>query len=182
MQSKVCILLTFGLVALVLAACTGPPQATEQEATTGKGSTGNAGDASQARLQQPEEAKKDASFNCPVSPITTDRPKNDNTAAWSATWYRSPDGEIWASEPGLRKLREGGDKVLWVKPLGEKLTITGKRLDGDAPPLKATAPDGYEMFDYQASGITFPTGGCWEIEATEGKTNWRFVVNIAGSE
>jgi hypothetical protein len=159
-----------GLLALTLAGCAGA-QASGQQAT----------DADTKQQKSEKTATEDAKstrFSCPVSPIVTDRPENDNTAAWSKTWYRSPDGQIWASEPGLRRLREGGDKVLWVKPLGEKLMITGKRLDGVAPLLKATAPDGYEMFDYQASGITFPTAGCWEIEATAGKTNWRFVVNI----
>jgi hypothetical protein len=170
MRRNVCIVAMLGLLALTLAGCA-DAQASGQAAT-------EADTKQQTSEKTAAEDAKSAKFNCPVSPITTERPENDNTAAWSGTWYRSPNGEIWASEPGLRKLREGGDKVLWVKPFGSKLTITGKRLDGDAPPLKATAPDGYEMFDYQASGITFPTAGCWEIAATAGKTNWRFVVNI----
>lgn len=115
---------------------------------------------------------------CKVSAITTARPENSNTAAWSRTWYRSPDGSIWASEPGLRSYRPSGDKVLWVKPVGSKLLVKGRRLDGDAAPLKVSMPEGYPD-DYQASGITFPTPGCWEIEARAGGDPWRFVIYIS---
>ena len=66
-----------------------------------------------------------AGKDCPVSPITTERPENANTAAWSKTWYRSLDGRIWASAPGLQSYRPEGDKVLWVKPSGSDLEVKG---------------------------------------------------------
>jgi hypothetical protein len=115
---------------------------------------------------------------CPASPITTERPANSNTAAWSKTWYRSPDGAIWASETGLRKYTGKSSKVLWAKPAGSRLQVQGRRLDGEAPPLGVHMPCCYPD-DYQASGLTFPTPGCWEIEAKAARAEWRFVVYIA---
>ena len=118
-----------------------------------------------------------AGRECPVSPITTERPENANTAAWSKTWYRSQDGRIWASAPGLQSYRPEGDKVLWVKPSGSSLEVKGRRLDGQAVPLRVHIPGGYAD-DFQASFVTFPTPGCWEIEAKADGTEWRFVVYI----
>jgi hypothetical protein len=72
----------------------------------------------------------------------------------------------------------GGDKVLWVKPVGGQLTVQGKRLDGAAGPLYAVLSTGYESMDYQASFIWFPSSGCWEVEARANTTTWRFVVSV----
>jgi hypothetical protein len=118
-----------------------------------------------------------ADKDCPVSPTTTERPENANTAAFSRMWYRSLDGRIWASAPGLQSYRPEGNKVLWVKPSGSQLEVKGRRLDGQAALLQVHIPGGYAD-DYQASGVTFPTPGCWEIEAKADGTEWSFVVYI----
>lgn len=118
---------------------------------------------------------------CPASPITTEKPKNTNTAAFSHTWYRSPDGRIWASAPGLQSYRPEGNKVLWVKPGGSELHVEGRRLDGEAGPLEVGMPCCY-YGSYQASGVTFPTPGCWEIEAKAADAEWRFVVYLPSKE
>jgi hypothetical protein len=68
--------------------------------------------------------------------------------------------------------------VLWVKPAGSQFTVQGRRLDGAAGPLGADLPNGYESMDYQAAGISFPSAGCWEIEARANTTTWRFVVSV----
>jgi hypothetical protein len=94
--------------------------------------------------------------------------------AW--TGYRSPDRLIWVSN--LPTHSGGSHKVLWLKPPGSVLRVTGRRLDGDAPPLTAQLPDGYGG-DFQASGIGFPTPGCWEVEARAGESSLRFVVAIS---
>lgn len=119
---------------------------------------------------------------CAVTLTTTDRPENSNTAAWSRTWYRSPDSRIWASAPGLQKQRlDGGrvvgDKVLWIKPTGSQLRVQGRRLDGEAPPLEVSLPCCYRE-DFQASGVLFPVPGCCEIEAEAGGTEWSFIVQV----
>jgi hypothetical protein len=86
-------------------------------------------------------------------------------------WYRSDDGELWA-DAGRRYA--DGIKVGWRKPSGTTLSVAGRRLDGDAPPLEAEIPDGYAG-TFQASGLIFPTGGCWEVEAQAGESTLTFV-------
>jgi hypothetical protein len=72
----------------------------------------------------------------------------------------------------------GSDKVLWAKPEGSHLEVTGKRLDGPARPLGVQIGCCYDSLDYQGSGITFPTAGCWEIDAKASDTEWHFVVRV----
>jgi hypothetical protein len=103
---------------------------------------------------------------CPVTkPVTDEHPKNANTAAFSRGWYVSPDRRLWASAGD--RFRAGGNKVLWERP-GSVVSISGKLLLGDAKTAGVptiTGPGGYENFDYQASSVTFPAPGCWEVEA-----------------
>lgn len=79
-------------------------------------------------------------------------------------WHRSPDGAVWALASAFEGLSAGRTKVIWIKPVGVRLEVTGRRLDGPAAPLEASLPEGYPG-DFQASGLVFPTGGCWEVEA-----------------
>jgi hypothetical protein len=103
---------------------------------------------------------------CPITkPVTDEHPKNANTAAFSRAWYVSADRRVWASAGD--RFRAGANKVLWERP-GSVVSISGKLLLGDAKSTGVptiTGPGGYEYFDYQASSVTFPAPGCWEVEA-----------------
>jgi hypothetical protein len=111
-----------------------------------------------------------------TAPTTTERPKDANTASFSRAWYVSPDRLLWASA-GYR-FYSGGTKVLWERP-GREVTLTG-RLWGDqsAATPKITPPTGYESLTYQASGVTFPAPGCWEVVARAATSELRFVVFV----
>jgi hypothetical protein len=93
----------------------------------------------------------------------------------------NPDRSIWAGASWFGDvgypLREGeeGNKVGWFRPAGADLIITGHRLDGDAPPLEAEASCCYPT-RFQASGLIFPTEGCWEINAKAAESELTFVV------
>jgi hypothetical protein len=63
-----------------------------------------------------------------------------------------------------------GWKLGWWKQVSGPLTITGRRLDGPAPPLRAGVPSGYGITGFQASGVYFPTEGCWEVTGRVGTT------------
>ena len=81
------------------------------------------------------------------------------SAAW---WWKAEDHTLRPSEEGI--------KTGWFRPAGAELTITGVRLDGDAPPLSSNVPCCYPT-RFQASGLIFPTEGCWEVNAeAEGET------------
>ena len=59
-----------------------------------------------------------------------------------------------------------------------KLTITGKRLDAPAPPLRADIPDGYGDTGFQATALIFPTEGCWQVTGKVGRTSLTFVTRV----
>jgi hypothetical protein len=59
-----------------------------------------------------------------------------------------------------------------------KLTIHGKRLDASAPPLRADIPEGYGDTGFQATGLIFPTEGCWEVTGKVGQTSVTFVTRV----
>lgn len=66
--------------------------------------------------------------------------------------YVNPDGSIaW--------------KFPWWRYVSGQLTITGRRLDAPAPPLMSDVPAGYGETGFQASGVTFPSEGCWQVTA-----------------
>lgn len=58
------------------------------------------------------------------------------------------------------------------------ITITGRRLDGAAPPLSASVPEGYGSVGFQATGIDFPTPGCWEVTVHSGTAALTFVTLV----
>jgi hypothetical protein len=77
----------------------------------------------------------------------------------------SPDGSIsW--------------KLPWWRMAGGDLTITGRRLDAPAPPLTSRVPGGYGNIGFQASGVTFPTGGCWQVTGSAAHTSLTFVTLV----
>lgn len=82
---------------------------------------------------------------------------------------RQPDGAVW-------------QKFGWFRRVVGTLTITGRRLDGPAPPLRAEVPDGYGDRDFQSSGIFFPTEGCWEVTGRAGEATLTFVTLVLASE
>ena len=65
----------------------------------------------------------------------------------------------------------------WRGDVGE-LRISGVRLDGAAPPLRADVPSGYGPTGFQASGVFFPTQGCWEITGRAGSAALTIVVMV----
>jgi len=110
--------------------------------------------------------------------VSDERPKNQNTASFSRIWYVSADRLLWAS--ASVPFYVGSNKVLWERP-GSIVSISGKLLDGDAKAAGVptiTGPQGYEGVDYQASGVTFPAPGCWEVEARAASSVLDFVVYV----
>jgi hypothetical protein len=84
-----------------------------------------------------------------------------NVVAWEA----EPDGSVEA-------------KFGWWRGVAGELTVAGRRLDGQAPPLRAHVPDGYGTSGFQATGIAFPTAGCWEVTGRVGSASLTFVTLV----
>ncbi|MDX1516167.1 MAG: hypothetical protein R3288_04975 [Woeseiaceae bacterium] len=110
---------------------------------------------------------------------------------------RSPNhhgnGKLWTvlRSEGLIEFGEGrpgsigedgvlGMKFPWWRGEGVRgpLEISGRRLDGEAPPAYGEIPDGYGDSGFQASGIIFPTEGCWEITGAVGDVTLTFVQYV----
>jgi len=99
-----------------------------------------------------------------------------NGELWvGALW---PDGIIAADPRFLDKEGRVGMKFGWWHTVEGKVAITGHRRDKPAPPAIADVPDGYGLTGFQASGITFPTEGCWEITGTVGGSSLTFVTFV----
>jgi hypothetical protein len=76
-----------------------------------------------------------------------------------------PDGSIVA-------------KLGWWRAVEGRLSIAGQRLDAAAPPLRADVPAGYGSSGFQATGLTFPTPGCWRVIGSAGRASLTFVVLV----
>jgi hypothetical protein len=93
---------------------------------------------------------------------------NEDQSIWASAWWTESDE--FALQAG-----EEGNKIGWFRPAGAELVVMGQRLDAKAPPLEFEAPCCYPT-RFQASGIYFPTEGCWEINAQAEDLKLTFVV------
>jgi hypothetical protein len=71
-------------------------------------------------------------------------------------------------------------KYGWWRAGSAKPVITGRRLDAPARPLRAHVPSGYAK-GFQATGLTFPTTGCWRVTGTFGNARLVFTVLVTKS-
>ena len=94
---------------------------------------------------------------------------NEDRSIWASAWWFNLDENYLVPGEGL--------KTGWFRPAGEMLEITARRLDGDAPAFEASVPCCYPT-RFQATGLTFPTAGCWEVTAQAGESLLTFVVEI----
>jgi len=125
-----------------------------------------------------------ATNSCPVTEPIWDKPPydtavggespygyyivNEDRSIWSSSWW-TDDNENYLRADG------NGTKVGWFRPEGAELQITGRRLDGDAPPLESNVPCCYPT-RFQSSGLYFPTEGCWEVTAKAEDSILSYVV------
>jgi hypothetical protein len=158
--------------ALSLAGCLGGSDGSEAERTVAKTATGPA-------LAVSAPATKGT---CPLTlPNERTAPggneagmNHGNGKLWTAMW---PHNVVIATPAYIEPDGSVGMKWPWWRGVEGRLTITGRRLDGKAPPLTASiADDGTSGF--QPSGISFPTEGCWEVTAAVGDAELTFVTLI----
>lgn len=126
-------------------------------------------------------ASSPASQACTVSKTIRAEPAKDrNARVGQGDWYVNANHTIWVGKQNWRA-GDGGNKAFFIRPTGTKLLISGKRLDAPAPPLRASIPCCYPT-GFQATGLYFPTPGCWEITATAGTNQLRFIAEVSEAE
>jgi VWFA-related protein len=104
-----------------------------------------------------------------------------------ALWTMVPAGGTWRSLPrGEHGYRQ---KVFLWRPGYDgradqwpAVTVIGRRLDADAPPLVAEAATNAYRRDFggwaMLVGVEVPTAGCWQLTATHGGASLTFVVRV----
>lgn len=125
------------------------------------------------------------SFGCPVTNPNRSNPPgvsaadstnvHGNGVLWVSLW---PGAVITA---GANTLQPDGSiriKFPWWRGVSGQLKISGGRLDASAPPLRGEVPTGYGDIGFQASGVIFPTVGCWEVTGRAGSAELTVVVLI----
>jgi hypothetical protein len=89
---------------------------------------------------------------------------------------RLPDGGSYAETKPDGSIRA---KLGWWRAVEGQLSIDGSRLDASAPPLRAEIPAGYGPTGFQATVLTFPTQGCWQVIGSVGNARLKFVVLVS---
>jgi hypothetical protein len=122
--------------------------------------------------------------DCPLTEPVWEKPPIDAAIPDDPTYsyyFVNKDRSIWASAGWAGKdgaplqVQEEGIKVGWFRPAGAVLEITGQRLDAEMSSLKSEIPCCYPT-RFQATGIYFPTAGCWEVNARAEDKELSFVV------
>jgi hypothetical protein len=125
---------------------------------------------------------------CPVTVPNSSTPPGETSSGlnhgngkiWTVLW---PEGTVRFEPGGPGEILPDGSlamKFPWWRGEGVvgPLQIEGKRLDGDAPPLQADIPEGYGDTGFQASGLIFPSEGCWQVTGRVGEAELTFVTRV----
>lgn len=126
--------------------------------------------------------------NCPVTighPIPPTTPWRYQLFGWPSAYGNGslwvgalwPHGVVIITPDQINPDGSMGMKFGWWRSTSGFLTITGRRLDAPAPPLSAQA-SGYALTGFNASGVTFPTEGCWQVTGKVGPVTLTFVTFV----
>ena len=112
----------------------------------------------------------------PANPFPERHLHHGNGALWTAL---PVDGVIPATPELVNSDGSIEHKFMWWLDVEGQLSIEGRSLDGTGPPVRARIPGGYDGSGFQASGIIFPSEGCWEVTGRAGASELTFVVLVA---
>jgi hypothetical protein len=101
-----------------------------------------------------------------------------NDALVTGLW---PEGKVVFKPGGAGFVLSDGAlsmKFWWWRVRPGRLRLEGRRLDGPAPPMRASIPDGYGEIGFQSTALIFPTPGCWEVTGRVGDASLTFVTQV----
>lgn len=128
---------------------------------------------------------------CPVTQPQAAPPEIGERLFGSMSAYGND--ELWVGglgQDGLMAFDQGavhsdgsiGTKLGWWRNVSGSVEISGRRLDAPAPALHGQGSDGYGNIGFQASGVNFPTEGCWEVTGRVGDAEMTFVTYVISAE
>lgn len=115
---------------------------------------------------------------CPITHPNGSQPPGSTFGAEfhgnGALWVGMPFSNVVIAAPSA----DGSivEKFGWWREVSGRLRIEGRRLDGPAPPLRASVPEGYGDSGFQSSGVVFPAEGCWEVTGRVTDASLTFVT------
>ena len=101
---------------------------------------------------------------------------NDALVTW--LW---PQGKVVFKPGGAGFVLSDGAlsmKFGWWRRLSGPLRLEGRRLDGQAPAMRARIPNGYGDTGFQSTALIFPTSGCWEVTGRVGDGSLTFITLV----
>lgn len=124
-----------------------------------------------------------ASGTCPVTRPNGSRPPGstfgDEFHGNGKLWVGVPPSDVVVDEPDPSGAVD--EKFGWWRGVTGALRIDGRHVDGPAPPLRASIPDGYGDTGFQSTAITFPVEGCWEVTGRAGDAALTFTTLVLAS-
>jgi hypothetical protein len=122
-------------------------------------------------------------YACPVTVANGNTPPGEqpspdyygNGALWTALW---PEGKVLIDPSHVQPDGWLEMKFVWWRSVFGPLTVEGRRLDADAPPLRAIIPEGYGNTGLQASSLLFSSEGCWQVAGRVGDAQLTFVTLV----
>jgi hypothetical protein len=181
MSARTCVLLACGLLGTaIVTGCTGGPAAPHHPASH---------HVARQTAPPPQPVTRAAARQCPKTIPSRVGPPGTSPAdlfGWASSYG---NGKLWVgglgpggvTVPSGAMVGPGGTiswKYGWWRKAVGSLTITGRRLDAPAPPLTSDVPSGYGNTGFQASGVTFPSEGCWQVTGTTAHTSLTFVTLV----
>jgi hypothetical protein len=140
------------------------------------------------------DAQPTAAEACPVT-LAAHRPSFAEPSPSSASrfWYGDESLAVLLSSGGtwrgMGPERHYRNKLFWWRKGFDgrtesqpALSVTGRRLDGDAPPASISPATNAHHADFggwaMLTSVEFPTGGCWELTGEYRGAESRFVVLV----
>jgi hypothetical protein len=126
--------------------------------------------------------------HCPVTighPVPPGKPWREQLFGWGSAhgnaslWVGGlwPHGVVIITADDVNPDGRLSMKFGWYRLTSGFLTITGRRLDAPAPPAWGLA-SGYGLTGFNASGVNFPTEGCWQVTGRVGRVTLTFVTFV----
>lgn len=123
----------------------------------------------------------------PPQPYSASAPGTDFWFGTDSLWTAIPHDSVWYALPYnpegyTQKVFWWRKGYSWTEEPEPNLTVTGRRLDANAPPLhalKATNAYAGDIGSAMLVGVDIPTLGCWEITGQYKGEELSFVIWVA---